>query len=153
LLSEYEREVDERLRRSDLAVIGARAAIAEAEGRLEEAAVGYRQWHDAADAFCNVCALYRLGALYEQLNRPDSAISVYEEAITFQYDSPQYQDPDWRVPSMLRLAQLYEGRGDTDEAIEYYNRFVELWQDADPVLQPIVEDVRGRIAGLVGERR
>ncbi len=54
---------------------------------------------------------------------------------------------------MLRLAQLYEGRGDTDEAIEYYNRFVELWQDADPVLQPIVEDVRGRIAGLVGERR
>jgi tetratricopeptide (TPR) repeat protein len=153
LLSEYEREVDERLRRSDWGVIGARAAIAEAEGRLEEAAVGYRQWHDAADAFCNVCALYRLGALYEQLNRPDSAISVYEEAITFQYDSPQYQDPDWRVPSMLRLAQLYEGRGDTDQAIEYYNRFVELWQDADPVLQPIVEDVRGRIAGLVGERR
>ena len=57
------------------------------------------------------------------------------------------------LPAALkRLGELYEQRGDTDKAVEYYNEFVELWKDADPELQPQVEDVRERIAKLVGER-
>ena len=36
-------------------------------------------------------------------------------------------------------------------ALEYYGRFVELWKDADPVLQPTVREVRGRTAALAGE--
>jgi hypothetical protein len=38
-------------------------------------------------------------------------------------------------------------------AAEYYSEFVDLWEDADPELQPQVEDVRERIARLVGEPR
>jgi hypothetical protein len=37
--------------------------------------------------------------------------------------------------------------------VRYYGAFVELWRDADPVLQPLVADVRARIAQLTGERR
>ncbi|MCH6548041.1 MAG: hypothetical protein IH798_06300, partial [Gemmatimonadetes bacterium] len=51
-----------------------------------------------------------------------------------------------------RLGELHEERGNREKAVEYYNRFVELWENADPELQPVVEDVRGRIARLVGER-
>ncbi len=40
----------------------------------------------------------------------------------------------------------------SQKAVEYYDRFVELWKDADEELQPVVRDVRARIAGLVGER-
>ena len=36
-------------------------------------------------------------------------------------------------------------------ALEYYGRFVELWKEADPVLQPAVREVRGRMAALAGE--
>ena len=36
-------------------------------------------------------------------------------------------------------------------ALEYYGRFVALWKDADPVLQPAVREVRGRMAALAGE--
>ena len=38
-----------------------------------------------------------------------------------------------------------------ERAAAYYNEFVELWLDADPELQPQVEDVRRRIANLIGE--
>ncbi|MBI2403696.1 MAG: hypothetical protein HYV20_13370, partial [Gemmatimonadetes bacterium] len=40
---------------------------------------------------------------------------------------------------------------DREKAIEYYNRFVELWKGADPELQPPVRDVKQRMARLVGE--
>ena len=49
------------------------------------------------------------------------------------------------------LAQAEE-RGDSAKAAEYYDKFVELWKDADEELQPVVEDVRQRIARLIGER-
>ncbi len=38
-------------------------------------------------------------------------------------------------------------------AVHWYNGFVELWKDADPELQPQVDDVRERIARLAGEPR
>ena len=55
--------------------------------------------------------------------------------------------------SYRRLGELYEERGEREKAVEYYNKFVELWKDADPELQPQVEDVRRRLAALVGESR
>ncbi len=55
--------------------------------------------------------------------------------------------------SYKRLGELYEERGENQKAVEYYNEFVELWKEADPELQPQVEDVRGRMARLVGENR
>jgi hypothetical protein len=61
---------------------------------------------------------------------------------------------DWRyLPATLRrLGELYEERGDREKAVEYYSRFMDLWVEADPDLQPIVEDIRGRVVRLVGER-
>ncbi len=50
-----------------------------------------------------------------------------------------------------RLGELNEQRGNRDKAVSYYNEFVELWKDADPELLPQVQDVRQRIAKLVGE--
>ena len=52
-----------------------------------------------------------------------------------------------------RLGELYEAAGENEKAAEYYNEFVELWKDADPELLPQVEDVKNRIARLVGESR
>jgi len=52
-----------------------------------------------------------------------------------------------------RLGELYEGRNDVDRAVEYYDRFVNLWQDAEAELQAQIADVRQRIARLVGEGR
>ena len=40
-----------------------------------------------------------------------------------------------------------------DRALEYYGKFVDLWKDADPELQPRVADVRKRIAELTAKER
>jgi Fic family protein len=49
-----------------------------------------------------------------------------------------------------RLGELYEARGDRAKVRDYYGRFVDLWKDADPELQPIVRDVRARVARVGG---
>jgi hypothetical protein len=55
-------------------------------------------------------------------------------------------------PTYERLSVLYEERGASDQAIDYANRLIELWQHADPELQPFVREARARIARLAGER-
>jgi len=45
------------------------------------------------------------------------------------------------------LARFYEQDGDTAKAIEHYEKFLDLWKDADPSIAE-VEDARERLAGL-----
>jgi tetratricopeptide (TPR) repeat protein len=50
--------------------------------------------------------------------------------------------------SYKRLGELYEARGDRQKAMLYYTKFVELWKNADPELQPKVAEVKKRLARL-----
>jgi hypothetical protein len=58
----------------------------------------------------------------------------------------------WQPAVLERLAQLHDERGNTAKAAEYYARFVELWRDADPELQPRVTAAQQRLQLLVGRR-
>ena len=44
-------------------------------------------------------------------------------------------------------------RGDHAKAREYYGRFVDLWKEADPELQPLVADARAELRQLSGQVR
>jgi hypothetical protein len=57
-------------------------------------------------------------------------------------------DRYWLGPTLFRLGELYENAGDVRHATEYYGRFVDLWKNADPELQPRVTEARGRIARM-----
>ena len=48
------------------------------------------------------------------------------------------------------LGQIAEQRGDTAGAVRAYGNFVDLWQDADPELQPRVAAARAALARLGG---
>jgi tetratricopeptide (TPR) repeat protein len=50
------------------------------------------------------------------------------------------------------LARAYEQTGEHDKARKEYAFFVEAWQDADPELQPWVEDARRALARLSPDR-
>jgi tetratricopeptide (TPR) repeat protein len=56
------------------------------------------------------------------------------------------------APTYRRLGELYEDRGQLDKARDYYGRFIDLWKNADPELQPLVRDVRQRLVRLTAER-
>ena len=149
LLAEYEREIPESVRRGQAGRHGAAAAIAMAEGRIPDAIVGFRAWHD--EDSCAVCGLFELARAYERASQPDSALAVYERSVTTNGMSLLFDQATNLAPTYRRLGELYEERGQLDRARDYYGRFIDLWKNADPELQPLVRDVRQRLARLTAE--
>ncbi len=82
---------------------------------------------------------------YLKLGDLDKAIDEYEHLITF--------DPDSKDRRLIHpkyhygLAKLYEERGWPGKAIEHYEKFLDLWKDADPGIAE-VEDAEKRLARL-----
>jgi serine/threonine protein kinase/Flp pilus assembly protein TadD len=56
---------------------------------------------------------------------------------------------DLYVKSFYMLGKIYEQQKDTEKAQEYYEKFLELWKDADPGMTE-VEDAKARLARLKG---
>jgi tetratricopeptide (TPR) repeat protein len=55
------------------------------------------------------------------------------------------------APAFRGRARALDALGRHEEALHYYRRFVTRWQDADPHLQPQVEEARQRIRELEAE--
>jgi hypothetical protein len=47
-----------------------------------------------------------------------------------------------------RLGELYEAKGNASQAESYLTKFVTLWANADPELQPRVAEAKQRLARL-----
>ncbi len=155
LMAEYERVVPAGLRRGNPLRRLAEGDIALAEGRLQGALASYRAFYDEA-GYCGACGFFEQGLVYEQSAQADSALAYYERYVaTPEFDRiffDPYADPYVLARAYKRLGELYEAKGDRAKALDYYGHFVDLWRDADPELQPIVKDVRGRVARLAAER-
>lgn len=130
----------------------AEAEVALAAGNTGEAVRFYRTAWEDRDEMCVLCFARELANAYDLAGEPDSAIAFYERYLETPSLYRMFDDSPRRALILRRLGELYEERGDTEKAAAYYADFVELWQDADAVLQPQVEDVRERIARLVGEQ-
>jgi len=126
--------------------------IAIAEGRYEVAIHEFQAAdtaYDGAPASCATCVAPRLAHAYDLAGRVDDAIRAFENYLnsTYARRGPA-SDAQFLAGSYKRLAELYETKGDREKAAGYYTRFVELWKDADPELQPKVQEARRRLARL-----
>ncbi len=95
-----------------------------------------------------MCPLPDLARAYDLAGNADSAIAVYERYLSTRQLARYWTDVDYLAGSLKRLGELYEQRGEKQKALASYRRFVELWRDADPELQPLVSDARRRIERL-----
>ncbi|NOR52877.1 MAG: tetratricopeptide repeat protein, partial [Candidatus Aminicenantes bacterium] len=86
-----------------------------------------------------------LPRIYVQMGELDKAIDGYEKLVTF---NPEKRERRFIHPKFhYRLANLYEQKNWKGKAIEHYEKFLDLWKDADPGL-PEVEDAGKRLKAL-----
>jgi tetratricopeptide (TPR) repeat protein len=101
---------------------------------------------------CLACPHASLGMLFDRLDQKDSAL-VHYRVFADAYEAG-WQFGLYRIDRPYvyhRLGELYEWKGDRTRALEYYEKFVDLWKGADPELQPRVAAARKRIAQLIKE--
>jgi tetratricopeptide (TPR) repeat protein len=150
LFSEYEDTIDPAVRETQTLRFRVAGHIAAAEGDYEEA---LRQFRTRDGMLQNpLTCLWDIAHAYDQIGNTDSTLAVLTRFVETPYYGKYTSEAWFLAPTLKRLGELYEERGDVENAVRYYNEFVELWKDADPELQPQVEDVRQRIVRLVGER-
>jgi tetratricopeptide (TPR) repeat protein len=149
LLTAYEAAVPEGIRRGKWEWYRALRWVALAAGRASEAVAAFTQGRHADT--CPDCGAWEEGVAFERANQPDSAIAAYQRATGTGTIFKTAGDVWGLAPSLKRLGELYEERGDKVKALENYTRFIGLWKDADPVLQPAVREVKARMAKLAGE--
>jgi hypothetical protein len=95
-----------------------------------------------------VCTPFFVGQTFDRAGQADSARTYLTRYVEMTGSGRLLVDRYWLGPTLFRLGELYENAGDVRHATEYYGRFVDLWKNADPELQPRVTEARGRIARM-----
>jgi tetratricopeptide (TPR) repeat protein len=129
-----------------------RGMIALAEGKADSAVTYFRRGDAEADGLptyvCTVCTPLFIGMAFDRGGHADSARTYLTQYVEMAGTFRSYADRYWLPPALFRLGELYADAGDAKRATEYYGRFVDLWKNADPELQPRVAEARGRIDRL-----
>jgi len=119
-------------------------------------ALGEHRYLDAAHeaeagdvGMCTTCVLPVVAIAFDYAQQPDSAISAFTRYVTSTSIMNRFgNDGFFLAGSYKRLGELWEAKGDREKAAHYYTKFVDLWKNADPDLQPRVADARRRLARL-----
>lgn len=149
MMAEYTRLVPEGVRKGSPNRHSALAEIARAERRYPDALAEYRAYHD--EVGCAACGFFDEGSVFDLMHQQDSALIYYDRFVTTPDPFRLWEDEFYLGPAYKRAGELHEARGDRAQALDDYNKFVDLWKNADAELQPVVRDVRGRIARLAAE--
>jgi tetratricopeptide (TPR) repeat protein len=148
LYQAWERETPEILRAGNIDRPGTEAMIALARNRPAEAVPLFRKAREVEG--CQTCWLYEMGEAFDEMGQPDSARAAYEGLASLPEPGPSGRQFTLAA-GLRRLAELSEAKGDKAKAADFYTRFIGLWRDADPELQPRVTKAKQRLAELVGE--
>ena len=86
-----------------------------------------------------------LASAYYKSRDLEKAREEYERTLSLTSGRLSYGDI--YAKSFYMLGKIYEQQDDKAKAIEHYEKFLDLWKDADPGIAE-VEDARKRVAGL-----
>ncbi|MEE9582831.1 MAG: tetratricopeptide repeat protein, partial [Acidimicrobiia bacterium] len=150
LIAEFESETPAEYRQDlDDRYLAWEGVLLAREGRYDEAIATLRRRENRG---CTLCRYSPLAQVYDQAGARDSAIAHYERYVNAFESHRACWDASRLGPALERLAVLYDEAGDLENAALYYARFVELWNEADPELQPRVEAAQQRLNEIFAER-
>jgi hypothetical protein len=126
------------------------ARIAAAEKRWVDAVTEARLSDSLPDGpahQCAECLPRTLMYTFADAGMADSAIAAYEAYRRTPWGARKYKGHDIGLdaPLLERMGRMYEMKGDTTHAAEFYAQFVERWKNADPELQPRVAAAREKL--------
>jgi tetratricopeptide (TPR) repeat protein len=127
--------------------------IALAEKRYGDAIAEFRRGDldiDGRPIGSSLRTQFNLGRAFDLANQADSAIAHFNGYLEVQDDSRIDLDFEALAGVQKRLGELYDGKGEREKAVSHLSKFVELWKNADPELQPAVADVKRRLTRLQG---
>ncbi|MGE5728321.1 MAG: protein kinase domain-containing protein, partial [Gemmatimonas sp.] len=150
VMSQHEARLDSLSRKREAVPLArSRGMIALAEGKTDSAIAYFRRGDLEADGLpssnCTACTPLLVGLAFDRGGHADSARAYLGRYVESSGTGHTFVDRFYLAPSLYRLGELYESAGDTKHATEYYGRFVDLWKNADPDLQPRVEEARKRM--------
>jgi tetratricopeptide (TPR) repeat protein len=95
-----------------------------------------------------VRAEYRavLASAYRRAGDRERAVATYLEVIADRLALGWEAQEPW-ILAHRELARLYEAQADTARAVEFYQRFLDIWKDGDADLTALA-DARGRVRAL-----
>lgn len=155
ILDEYQVEVSRTVRRTEenyqhgSFVHIARGAIAQGEGRVEDAMASYETMARANSEY-QLVSLPMRALAREMAEDPFSAIELYEEYVDATTMFRTLTDQQFLGGSLFRLGSLYEELGDMEKAAYYYQRLSDLWKNADAELQHRVRFAQNKVRELTG---
>jgi tetratricopeptide (TPR) repeat protein len=77
----------------------------------------------------------------------EQAIQKYEELVSEK--SLGWEAQECWIQAHYLLGKIFEEKGDVEKAIQYFQRFFDIWKDADPDI-PILIEAKKRLAKLKG---
>jgi len=93
------------------------------------------QWALASPFYAGGLDRFLRATWLEQVGRDDEALGWFGSIA----ERSAWELP-FAAPSAFRMGKICERRGDAAGAARHYGRVVELWQDCDEVLRPVVEE-------------
>ncbi|MCK6619057.1 MAG: protein kinase [Calditrichaceae bacterium] len=129
---------------------GIRAQIARAEGNEQKALEILQRVSFKRIYFLFLDRPFH-SCLYDRWQRAEllNSFERYDEALSWYEAISEHGAASlFLAPSHLRRAEIYEKLNQTDKSIQHYEKFIDLWEDADTQFQPKIEEARKRVAIL-----
>ncbi len=119
-----------------------------------EVEVAQKRYDEAVDSFQTAASLGEiwveesLGYAFWKSGNLDKAANKYQEHLQNYRISGNETLERW-ILAHYELARIFEQKGQPEEAVKYYERFLEIWKDGDPDL-PVLIDAKKRLVKLKG---
>jgi tetratricopeptide (TPR) repeat protein len=126
-----------------------RAQLAEQAG---DATAAVELYDSLERSNCPECGPFYKGFLLEAEGDRAGAIAAWETYVSQGWHIRHILDAMGLGTVLESLGRLHDEEGDPEQAAIYYAQFVELWQDADPELQPRVAAAQSRLEQIIRER-